>query len=154
MYFAQNGTQLIAAAILNTLDGRYWKNVAVPSQNLLPVDTSAKQVAPTVWTYVDVRSVRTNLNQVAHDKGVNESEEDESNNDIMDLLEELDGVDEDDLSDVEIDYNEFEQDYAYVKDDHADDELLELFEMINNDEGGYSVKEDMVNALLAWLSVW
>ena len=88
-------------------------------------------------------------NQVAHDKGVNESEEDESNNDIMDLLEKLDGVDEDDLSDVEIDYNEFEQDYAYVKDDRADDELLELFEMINNDEGGYSVKEDMVNALLA-----
>ena len=66
----------------------------------------------------------------------------------------LDGVDEDDLSDVEIDYNEFEQDYAYAKDDRADGELFELFEMINNDEDGYSVKEDMVNALLAWLSVW
>ena len=62
--------------------------------------------------------------------------------------------DEDDSSDVETDCNGHEQDYAYAKDDLADDELLELFEMITNDEDGYSDEEDMVNALMTWLSVW
>ena len=96
-------------------------------------------------------------NQVIDDKGVEESEEDESNDDIMDFLEDFDGVDdidshdddEDDSSDVETDCNGYGQDYAYAKDDRADDELLELFEMINDSEDEYSDKEDMVNALLA-----
>ena len=51
MYFAQNGIQLIATVVLNKLDRRYWKNFVVPSQNVLPVDASAKQVAPIVQTY-------------------------------------------------------------------------------------------------------
>ena len=80
----------------------------------------------------------------------------------MDFLEDFDGVDdidsqddnEDESSDIETDYNGYEQDYAYAKDDRADDELPELFEMINDDEDRYSDEEDMVNALLAWLSVW
>ena len=79
----------------------------------------------------------------------------------MDFLEDFDGVDdtnshddvEDDSSDVEIDYNGYEQDYVYVEDDHDDDELLELFEMINDDKDGYIDKEGMVNILLARLSV-
>ena len=50
---------------------------------------------------------------------------------------------------VKTDDNGYEQDYAYVKDGRADNELLELSEMINDDEDGYSDKEDMVNALFA-----
>ena len=81
-------------------------------------------------------------NQVVDDKGVDEPEEDESNDDIMDFLEDFKGIDgidshendEDDSSDVETDYNGYEQDYAYAKDDRADDKLLKLFEMINDDE--------------------
>ena len=96
-------------------------------------------------------------NQVADDKGVDECEEDKSNDDIMDFLEDFDGVDDidrhddnkDDSSDVETDYNGYEQDYEYAKDDRVGDELFELFEMINDDQDGYSEKEDMVNALLA-----
>ena len=61
MYFAQNGIWLIAAAILNTLDRRYWKNVPVQSQNVSPVDAGAKQVALIVRTYAPARSVRRNL---------------------------------------------------------------------------------------------
>ena len=52
------------------------------------------------------------------------------------------------MSNLETDYNGYEQDYAYAEDNRADDQL-ELFEMINDDEGGYSDEEDMVNALLA-----
>ena len=60
----------------------------------------------------------------------------------------------DDSSDVWTDYNGlWLQEWAYANDDHDDDKLLELFEMINDDEDGYSDDEDMVNALLAWLSV-
>ena len=96
-------------------------------------------------------------NQVVDDKLVDKSEEDKSNEDIMDFLEDFDGVDdidsqddnEDESSDIETDYNGYEQDYAYAKDDRADDELPELFEMINDDEDRYSDEEDMVNALLA-----
>ena len=61
MYFAQNGIWLISAAILNTLDRRYWKNVPVQSQNVSPVDAGAKQVALIVRTYAPARSVRRNL---------------------------------------------------------------------------------------------
>ena len=83
-------------------------------------------------------------NQVADDKGVDEPEEDESNDDIMDILEDSKGTDdidshdndEDDSSDVETDYNGYEQDYEYAKDDRADDKLLKLFAMINDDKDG------------------
>ena len=83
-------------------------------------------------------------NPVADDKGVDEPEEDESNNDIMDFSEDFDGADhvdshdddKDDPSDIETDYNGYEQDYAYAKDDRADDLLLDLFEMINDAEDG------------------
>ena len=61
MYLAQNGIWLIAAAILNTLDRRYSKNVPVQSQNVSPVDAGAKQVALIVRTYAPARSVRRNL---------------------------------------------------------------------------------------------
>ena len=82
---------------------------------------------------------------------------DESNNNIMDLFEDFDSVDDidshdedkDDSSDVETDCNGYEQDYAYAKDDCPDDKLLELVEIINDDEDGYSDEEDIVNALLA-----
>ena len=74
----------------------------------------------------------------------------------MDFLEDFNGADDigshddnkDDSSDVETDYNGYEQDYEYAKDDRVGDELFELFEMINDDQDGYSDKEDMVNALL------
>ena len=56
-------------------------------------------------------------NQFADDKGVDDSEEDESNNNIMDLFEDFDRVDdidshdedEDDSSDVETDCNGYEK---------------------------------------------
>ena len=110
-------------------------------------------MAPIVRTYVPVKSVRTNLTiklQV-----IRELMNLRKTSDIRHFLgfDRVDDIvshddDEDDSSDVETDCNGYEQDYAYAKDDLADDELLELFEMITNDEDGYSDEEDMVNALM------
>ena len=53
----------------------------------------------------------------------------------FDRADDIDSLDDDegDSPDVETEYNGYEQDYVYAKDDCADEELLE---MINNDEDG------------------
>ena len=53
----------------------------------------------------------------------------------FDRADDIDSLDDDegDSSDVETEYNGYEQDYVYAKDNCADEELLE---MINNDEDG------------------
>ena len=53
----------------------------------------------------------------------------------FDRADDIDSLDDDEggSSDVETEYNGYEQDYVYTKDNCADEELLE---MINNDEDG------------------
>ena len=53
----------------------------------------------------------------------------------FDRADDIDSLDDDegDSSDVETEYNGYEQDYVYAKDNCADEELLE---MINDDEDG------------------
>ena len=53
----------------------------------------------------------------------------------FDRADDIDSLDDDegDSSDVETEYNGYEQDSVYAKDNCADEELLE---MINNDEDG------------------
>ena len=114
MYFAQNGIWLISAAILNTLDRRYWKNVPVQSQNVSPVDEGAKQVALIVRTYAPGLFRKFWQSWWYRQSWWRRD-------------------DEGDSSDAETEYNGYEQDYVYTKDNCADEELLE---MINNDEDG------------------
>ena len=53
----------------------------------------------------------------------------------FDRADDIDSLDDDegDSSDVETEYNGYEQDYVYAKDNCPDEELLE---MINDDEDG------------------
>ena len=103
----------------------------------------------------DKKNLTVTKNKMMETISIDDEAHTPSNDDTMDFLEDFNRVDdishddyEDDSSNLETDYNGYEQDYAYAEDNRADDQL-ELFEMINDDEGGYSDEEDMVNALLA-----
>ena len=103
----------------------------------------------------DKKNLTVTKNKMMETISIDDEAHTPSNDDTMDFLEDFNRVDdishdddEDASSNLETDYNGYEQDYAYAEDNRADDQL-ELFEMINDDEGGYSDEEDMVNALLA-----